>query len=67
MKNSPCYGCQRRSAICHAQCEEYPAWVAELKAEREAARQTQDADAHTKRTIERNQKKAKTRKQVGQL
>lgn len=66
MRNSPCYGCTRRSLICHAQCPDYPAWVAEVQAERRAERQTADADAHTKATIERNQKRAKTRRRVGQ-
>lgn len=27
----PCYNCPRRSAICHAQCEDYHNWVAERK------------------------------------
>lgn len=24
MRKAPCYGCKRRSAICHAQCNDYP-------------------------------------------
>lgn len=67
MKNAPCYGCTRRSAICHAQCPDYPAWVAELRAEREAEHRAKDADAHTRRTIEQNQRRAKTKRRVGQL
>lgn len=66
MKNAPCYECQERSEICHAQCTRYHDWVLEVKSERDAARAGRDADAHTKRTIEINSKRAKTRRVVGQ-
>lgn len=67
MRNSPCHGCQRRSAICHAQCEQYPKWAAQLAQQRKAERVAKEADAHTQRTIERNCKRAKTRRRVGQI
>jgi len=66
MKNAPCFTCLRHSEICHAQCTEYHDWVMDLKSEREAAKVAKQADAHTKRTIERNCKRAKNRKRVGQ-
>lgn len=36
-QESPCLTCTRRSAICHAQCEEYHTWAAERRAKRKAA------------------------------
>ena len=66
MKDCPCHNCPRRSAICHAQCPDYPAWVAELKAERAAERKTADADAHTAAVIERNLRRGKHKRRRGQ-
>jgi hypothetical protein len=66
MRNAPCYGCTRRSLICHAQCPDYPAWVAEQKAERAAKRKTADADAHTAAVIERNLRRGKHKQRRGQ-
>lgn len=71
MKNSPCYrdghDCPMRSQICHAQCKEYHDWVNEIRKVRIEERRTMDADAHTKRTIEINTKRANgKRKVVGQ-
>ena len=66
MRKAPCYGCKRRSAICHAQCNDYPVWAAELARERAAQEVAKQADAHTKLTIERNCKRAKTKRRVGQ-
>lgn len=66
MTNSPCYKCLHRSAICHGSCVEYHAWVADLREQQKAARVANDADAHTKRTIEINSKRAKTLRRVGQ-
>lgn len=66
MKNSPCYKCQRRSAICHAQCEDYHAWADALRAERASLRVGKEADAHAQKTIEINSKRAQTIRRVGQ-
>ncbi len=67
MVNAPCYKCLRRSAICHGSCTEYHEWVAQLQAERKLMRKANDADAHIKRTIEVNAKRANTIRRVGQL
>ncbi len=68
MKNAPCYQCRFRHPGCQtALCPYgYPEWKAVRDAERAAAQITADADAHTKRTIEINAKRAKTKRQVGQ-
>lgn len=66
--NAPCYKCPDRHEGCHN--EQCPYGYMEFKARMnrlgEAKQKTQDADAHTKETIERNSKRAQTRKQVGQ-
>ena len=66
MTNAPCYECLHRSEICHGSCVEYHAWVAELHEQQKAARVAKDADAHTKRTIEINFRRANTSRRVGQ-
>lgn len=66
MRHPPCYGCTRRTEVCHTDCAAYRAWTVQRAKERELERITNDADAHTKATIERNCKKAKTKRRVGQ-
>lgn len=39
MRDCPCHFCRKHSEICHAQCKEYPAWVAELAEERRQERE----------------------------
>lgn len=57
---NPCRDCDRRSAICHAQCVEYHEWAAALRAEkakawaeasghRELAERAHDVSAKRKR------------------
>lgn len=36
MMECPCKGCDRRTATCHAECPDYPAWRAEYDASRAA-------------------------------
>lgn len=67
MRNAPCFHCPKRSALCHAHCEDYPAWAEDVKAEHEALRRARDADAHTQKTIEKNCIRAQTKRRVGQL
>lgn len=31
----PCWGCDKRNALCHAECKDYTAWNAEHRAEME--------------------------------
>ena len=66
MKNSPCYKCTNHSTVCHAECVAYREWLDDYHAQTAAARITADADAHTKQTIERNCKRAQTKRRVGQ-
>lgn len=66
MKNSPCHNCPRRCFLCHAHCPDYPKWVDELKRERTIERKADDADAHTKNTIEKNFKRSQSKRRVGQ-
>lgn len=68
MKNPPCYRCEFRHPGCQTkECPHgYGEWKARLDAERKAAREAKDADAHTQHTIEINCKRANTRKRVGQ-
>ena len=66
MRNAPCYGCDRRTEVCHTDCAAYRAWTVHNVKERELARVAVDADAHTKATIERNCKRSKTKRRVGQ-
>lgn len=65
MINSPCYECLERVLGCHADCEKYIAWAAQNMAQAAKRRISADADAHTKETIYRNCKRAKTKRQVG--
>ena len=64
--NAPCHNCPNRSHVCHAECVAYREWTAELQKQRGQRRATADADAHTKATIERNCKRAQTKRRVGQ-
>lgn len=72
MKNAPCYnggtGCPDRTIEpnCHDTCERYKEWLEEHKAAVCRWRRPHEADAHTKATIERNCKRAKTKRRVGQ-
>lgn len=66
MKDCPCHSCPRRSAICHAQCPDYPAWVAERAEECRAGRRAVDADAHTAAVIERNLRRGRHKRRRGQ-
>lgn len=66
MKDCPCHNCLRRSAICHAHCPDYPAWVAERTEECRARRATTDADAHTAAVVERNLRRGKHNRRRGQ-
>lgn len=66
MRDSPCHNCPRRSAICHAQCPDYPAWVAELAEERRAERAAADADACAVEAIVRREKRARPKRRRGQ-
>lgn len=66
MRDCPCNNCPRRSAICHAHCPDYPAWVAELAEERKAENKTVDADAHTAAVIERNLRRGGHKRRRGQ-
>lgn len=72
MKCSPCYndgnGCPRRSVKpnCHEYCEEYLKWRENQNAANVNRRKPAQADAHTKATIARNCKRAKTKRMVGQ-
>lgn len=36
--DSPCNGCTRRHARCHAECPDYPVWAAEHEKKREELR-----------------------------
>ena len=36
---SPCFTCVKRCLLCHAQCEEYAAWVQRQKDRRQQVRQ----------------------------
>lgn len=65
MTNSPCFECAERSLGCHADCEKYIALAAQNTANAAKRRIPADADAHTKETIYRNCKRAKTKRQVG--
>lgn len=65
MINSPCYECAARVLGCHTDCEKYAAWVAQNAEQAARRRIPADADAHTKETIYRNCKRAKTKRQVG--
>lgn len=66
MRDSPCHNCPRRSAICLANCEEYPAWAAELTEERRAERSGADASAHTVAAILRRERRTKPKRRRGQ-
>ena len=66
MRDCKCHNCPRRSIICHAHCEEYPAWAAELAEERHAGRVAADADAHTAAVIERNLRRGGHKRRRGQ-
>jgi len=66
MKNAPCYECEKRTTVCHANCVAYRDWKAELDRQHEKRRATADADTHIKATIERNCKRAQTKRRVGQ-
>lgn len=35
MRNSPCYGCDRRTSTCHGTCKEYADWTEERNAMKE--------------------------------
>lgn len=66
--NAPCYQCPNRYEGCHAVCLAYLAWQLEREEMAAKKRETQDADAHTRLTIERNQRRAKVKKKVrGQM
>lgn len=69
MKDSPCNGCGRRSVEpnCHGYCKEYKDWRTGIWAEKAALAVGKDADAHTRQTIRLNCKRAKTRRQKGQI
>ena len=66
MRDCKCHNCPRRSIICHAHCEEYHAWAAELAEERKAENKTVDADAHTAAVIERNLRRGGHKRRRGQ-
>lgn len=38
MRQSPCYGCERRSAECHGSCSDYGQWRVEHERENEQRR-----------------------------
>lgn len=42
LKQGPCRDCVDRKVGCHAECERYAAYKAELRAEREAKRKDED-------------------------
>ena len=66
MRYPPCYGCMQRTEVCHTDCAAYRVWTVQLAKEREYERIASDADAHTKATIERNFKRFRQKRRVGQ-
>ena len=46
--DSPCFGCETRCLLCHAQCKEYHEWVEEQRKRKAYENHYAEADAHTK-------------------
>ena len=70
MTKAPCYKCSRHEFGCKKNCNEWIEWQV-IHANEKAAierdkREHLDADAHTKKVIERNCKRAHTKRRVGQ-
>ena len=50
---SPCFNCTRRSQICHAQCEAYHMWAADMRKNHDNARKNSEGAAYAKENRER--------------
>ena len=53
MKNSPCYNCQNRKAVCHATCAAYREWAAAVRKANDDERKANAAAAYAKDNRER--------------
>ena len=57
MNKSPCYKCAKRTQICHAQCEDYHAWVTLVKQHNEAKHKDDPAKEYARYNYDRWHKK----------
>ena len=53
MKPSPCWRCEKRTMLCHAHCDRYPAWLKEMHEEYAAEKDAREANAYVKELIEK--------------
>ena len=59
---APCFQCQERRPLCHANCERYAAYDAERKAEREARLKCIPADSVVSDSIIKAERRANKKK-----
>ena len=59
---TPCYGCEDRTAVCHAKCEMYKAWSEDRRKSIESRSGVRDANWVTNEAIAKAYKKRHLRK-----